>query len=345
MAGLVALVALLPFRAGCAEMVRIGPTDDAELAASRLKPGDVMLVSSGRYAKGWTIGNLRGEENAPITIRGEDGAMLVPEKERDGILLWQNSAWVIIESLGIEQAGRVGIVINGSSNIVVRNCTIRNNGRWGIQTCMSEDITVENCDISGSRDEHGIYFSTTDRPAARNCRIHDNAGCGIHLNGDASEGGDGMISGAIIEDNDISRNGRLGGAAVNMDGVKQSMVRRNRISDNYAGGIVVFHTDGARTGGGNRIIENTVVFEKGRGRYGVGLSGGAADTVIVSNVLVCGKGPALTVSADSARGLVCDFNRYYVHGSGRPMRYGGRRMTLEKWRKRMGTDAHSTDGE
>ena len=44
------------------------------------------------------------------------------------------------------------------------------------------------------------------------------------MNGDESQGGDGMISGALVERNVIYGNGVGGGSGINMDGVTDSVV-------------------------------------------------------------------------------------------------------------------------
>jgi hypothetical protein len=88
-------------------------------------------------------------------------------------------------------------------------------------------------------EEHGIYVSNSgDRPVVRGNRLHDNAGAGVQLNADLSAGGDGIITDALIENNVIYGNGSAGGAAINLDGVQDSVVRNNLLYDNHATGIV-----------------------------------------------------------------------------------------------------------
>ena len=65
------------------------------------------------------------------------------------------------------------------------------------------------------------------------------------MNGDLSQGGDGLISNALVEDNVIYGNGAGGGSGINMDGVTDSVVRNNLLYDNHASGISLYQIDGA----------------------------------------------------------------------------------------------------
>jgi hypothetical protein len=248
---------------------------------------------------------------------------------------------VILEGLTIRNASRAGVVVNRCRHITIRNCVLTGNRKWGVQTCLSKHVTVEYCETSGATVQHGIYFSTTDHPVARGCRIHHNVGCGIHFNGDESEGGDGMITGGLVEDNLIYENGRLGGAAVNMDGVENTVVRNNLIFNNQAGGIVSFHVDGARSGAGNQFCGNTVYFAPGAGRYALSINETAGGAVVRSNVLVCGRGPALVVDRTSAGGLAGDRNLFFLHGGGAPCRLGNAALELAAWQAATGQDRNS----
>jgi hypothetical protein len=317
---------------------------DAEVLAAlpRLGPGDTLSVAAGNYRGGWAVSGLRGRPDAPITIRGQPGTVLRPVSERDAIVFWPKpSEHVVVCDLTIRAAARGGIVIGGSRHIAVERCLIEDCGVWGVQSCQSEDIRVEACTIRGSKREHGIYFSTTDSPIARRCHIHDNVGCGIHMNGDRGEGGDGMISDGLIEENVIHDNGRRGGAGINMDGVERTLVRANLLVDNRAGGIVSFHGDGARPGSGNRFERNVILFAAGQGRYALKLTGGHGLTV-TNNVLACGRGPVLEMASGALTGLRCDANRYLQLNSVKPISLDDIPLDLPEWRRRSGQDARST---
>lgn len=312
--------------------------DDAavEQALPLLKAGDTLTLQPGVYRGGWTLAGLRGAPSAPIIIRGMTGAVIRAAAAYDAIVFWgAPSAHVVLEGLRIEGARRGGVVVFGSSNITIRGCIILSNGVWGIQTSMSEGVSVESCEVGGSQREHGIYFSTTDRPLVRDCLIRDNAACGIHLNGDLNEGGDGMITGAVIVSNRIERNGARGGAALNMDGVEQSVVAGNRIENNLAGGVVIFRENGARVGAGNIVRGNRIRFVPDKGRFGLRLTAGATGTVVENNVIGCGRGPALEIESGALPGLVWSNNKLERHGMRPPVLLADRPMSEEEWNARV----------
>ena len=135
--------------------------------------------------------------------------------------------------------------IDNAHHVTVRNCTFADNGTWGLFTDFSDYTTVENSEAYGSVDEHGIYISnSSDSPTIRGNRLHDNNGCGLHMNGDISMGGDGIISYAVVENNIVYENGLGGGSGINMDGVTDSVVRNNLLYNNHASGISLYQIDG-----------------------------------------------------------------------------------------------------
>jgi hypothetical protein len=84
--------------------------------------------------------------------------------------------------------------------------------------------------MSRSVAEHGIYVGNSgDRPVIRSNHVWGNSGSGIHMNGDLSQGGDGVISGAVVEGNVIHGNGRTGGSGINGDGLQSSRIVRGAI--------------------------------------------------------------------------------------------------------------------
>ncbi|MEO8428905.1 MAG: right-handed parallel beta-helix repeat-containing protein, partial [Verrucomicrobiota bacterium] len=130
---------------------------------------------------------------------------------------------------------------------------------WGIFTDFSDDLLLENNECFGSVDQHGIYVSNSgDRPVVRGNRVHHNHASGIQLNADASQGGDGIITGALIENNIIYNNGTGGGGALNLDGVQDSIVRNNLLFNNHSSGIICFQIDGVAGPKGMQILNNTI---------------------------------------------------------------------------------------
>ena len=102
------------------------------------------------------------------------------------------------------------------------------NGVWGILTGFCDDLLIENNVASRSVEQHGIYVGNSgDRPGHPRQHVWGNNANGIHMNGDVSQGGDGIISDALVEDNVIYDNGVGGGSGINCDGVQDSLIRNN----------------------------------------------------------------------------------------------------------------------
>jgi len=326
---------------------RIAQGEDPGRILSQLKPGDALLVQPGVYERQWTISGLCGKAESPIVIRSADPAsqkpLFRPRDGRDGILFWgEPSEHVIIEGLRFEQAPRAGIVVYKSAFITIRNCEMISNGVWGIQTCLSDSITVESNELAWSQKEHGVYFSTTDHPVARGNSIHHNNRCGIHVNGDKAEGGDGMVTGGLVEGNHIFENGRDGGAGINMDGVEETTVRSNRLERNYAGGIVSFVTDGRESGSRNTFDGNKVLFRQGQGRYGLKVVGTPSGIEVTGNMIICGRGPAIELESSAVPGIRSDNNQLGVRHANGLIRIDDKALTLDEWRKMSSQDAHSS---
>jgi hypothetical protein len=73
-------------------------------------------------------------------------------------------------------------------------------------------------------------------------------------------GGDGTLSGGLVENNVIFENGAEGGcAAINMDSVTDTLIRNNLLYQNHAGGIAMYRDSGAICSHDNRILHNTIV--------------------------------------------------------------------------------------
>src|SRR4029078_3394576 len=125
--------------------------------------------------------------------------------------------------------------------VTIRDNVFANNQRWGLFTDFSDDLLIEGNESCGATSEHGMYVSDSgDRPVVRGNVIHDNHANGLHMNGDASMGGDGIISSPVVEGNYIYNNGVGGGSGINMDGVERAMIRNNVIVNTHASGISMY---------------------------------------------------------------------------------------------------------
>jgi hypothetical protein len=247
------------------------PCRTIQYAADLVGPGDTVLVNPGTYAGGITV-ETGGTASEPITFQANGTGVVINGSggERDAFFItWAD--YVVVEGLTIQNATRAGMRIDNSYHVTVRNCTFANNGTWGLFTDFSDYTTVEDCESYGAADEHGIYISnSSDHPTIRGNRLHHNNSCGLHMNGDISMSGDGIISYALIEDNIIYENGVAGGSGINMDGVTHSLIRNNLLYDNHASGISIYQINGGSGSHDNRVLNNTIVMPSD-GRWGINI--------------------------------------------------------------------------
>ena len=168
-------------------------------AANEVGPGDRVTVRPGNYV-GFYL-DTSGTAAAPIEFFAEPGVLINQPNATtaDGINL-EGASHIVIDGFNVTGMPRAGVRSVGfsddfASHVTIRNVTATNNGVWGIFTGHVDDLLIENNHTSGSLDEHGIYVSNSgDRPIIRNNVIWGNHGSGIHMNGDLSQGGDGIIS-------------------------------------------------------------------------------------------------------------------------------------------------------
>ncbi len=308
-------------------------------AANVVDPGDTVHVLDGSY-QGFYL-SRSGLPGSPITFHAEGPNVHITADNGttpDGINV-EGAAYVVIDGFVVDDRTRAGIRVAVSQFVTVRNCHTGHNGRWGIFTGFADDFTVEFNEAHHSVAEHGIYVSNSgDRPVIRGNLVHDNHANGIHMNGDASQGGDGLISQALVERNVIYGNGVGGGSGINMDGVTDSLVRNNLLYDNHASGISLYQIDGATGSTGNLVVNNTIV-NATDGRWCVNINGGSSGNTVVNNILYSYhpfRG-VVTVDPSSRPGLVSDYNgvmsRFSTDG-------GDTVIDIAAWQA-LGYDAHS----
>lgn len=310
-------------------------------AADEVGPGDTVVVHAGSY-RGMDL-RTSGTADAPITFSAEVGTTIDEDNDRtpDGINL-EGASFVVIE--GFESSGRTRAgfrAVNGDQ-VVFRNNVAADNGKWGILTGFCNDLLIENNTCSGSIDEHGIYVSNSgDRPIVRGNRLFSNNGNGLHMNGDADVGGgDGIISGALVENNVIWDNGERGGSGINCDGVQDSVIRNNLLYENHASGISLYRVNGGGPSSGNLVVNNTVL-QAADGRWALNIQHGAVNNRVLNNILLSRhtfRG-AIDISADSLDGLEADYNvviaRFTTDG-------GSTRLDLSEWQA-LGHGEHSLE--
>jgi parallel beta-helix repeat protein len=280
------------------------PWQTLQFAASQVAPGDTILVQSGTYA-GLRI-EQSGSAEAWITLMAAPGASVLidrpgPDNKHESNIeleTWEGDetiAYWIIEGLEVANAPNWGIDTRGSEtthshHIVIQGNTVHNNGlgseKTGIFFAFVNDVVVTGNE-SYANGEHGIYLSNSgDRFLVQGNKLHHNNNCGLHMNGDESEGGDGIISEGVVEANVIYENGDGGCSAINMDGITDTIVRNNLLYQNHAGGISIFQENGALCSQRNRILNNTIVMAED-GRWAINVSDSSCvNNQIFNNVIL-----------------------------------------------------------
>ncbi|MBK8500241.1 MAG: right-handed parallel beta-helix repeat-containing protein [Flavobacteriales bacterium] len=281
-------------------------------AADLALTGDSVVVHDGAY-QGFAAMDNSGTAANPIvfTALGSDVLINAPcsYNNLDGINV-ENVDWVVIEGFEVNDMPRTGIRTVLTDHVTLRYNSCNGNFKWGILTGFAEHVLIEHNTCSGTEDEHGIYFSNSaDDPVIRFNHCFGNNRCGIHMNGDASLGGDGIISNAQAYGNVIHGNGAAGGSGINCDGVVNSVFYNNLLYDNHASGISLYVIDAGGPSTGNRVYNNTII-NAIDARWCVNITDGCTGNQVLNNILI-NEHPwrgSIVVAADALQGFVSDHN-------------------------------------
>ena len=343
----------------CAAGSESAPWRTLQRAANQVVPGDTVHILAGNY-RGFNV-TRGGTASARITFRARPGAVINQAWSSSGNHYGINSSgnsYLTIEGFTFTPgtsdpkwfaAIRLsGIAPGGTPPNWVKGNTIRNNtcrmrivgqsstpDGLGIYASWQNGLVVENNTVSGTFDS-GIYVANS----SRNYTIRGNTvyNCGaqaIHNNGDASQGGPGINTNALVENNICHNTGfGAGGQAISCDGVQDSRIQNNLIYDAHAKGISLYAVTAAGGCKRNFIVNNTVL---------TALDGGAALRVVEDstgntffNNILYSANPA-SASIDLLNGDLTgsrsDYNvvkdRFYVDGSKTP---------FSEWRTSYGQD-------
>ena len=310
------------------------PWQTLQHAADSVGPGDTVSVLSGQYT-GFDL-TTSGTAADPISFAASDGTIIDARNSHtpDGINL-EGASYVLIEGFTVTGMPRTGIRAVQDQGVRIFDNHIDQSGVWGILTGFSTDVDIESNTVTGSIQQHGI----APNPIIRNNVVADNSVCGIQINSDATQGGSGIITGAVVEGNIIFNNGASGGAAINLDGIQQSTIDDNLIYDNHAGGIALYRHDGAASPKDDNIVNNTIVMASDA-RWAVAIRDSATGIYVGNNIILTNsqRNGAIAVADDSKAGLTSDFNavadRFSADG-------GDNILTLQDWQQATGQDTHS----
>jgi hypothetical protein len=314
-------------------------------AANVVGAGDLVTVRAGNYV-GFNL-TKSGSATAPIEFDADPGVTIFQRNATtpDGINL-ENASNIIIDGFSVNAMPRAGVRSVGQDGthfataVTIRDVHATNNGNWGIFTGFVNNLLIENNVTSGSVNEHGIYVSNSgDSPVIRNNISFDNHANGIHMNGDLSQGGDGIISGAVVSGNIIYNNGVGGGSGINMDGVTNSRVENNLLYNNHASGISLYQIDGG-SGSVNNVVVNNTVYEASDARWAINIQDASTGNKVFDNILISlhPRNGAINISPDSLTSFASDYNAVIDRFT---LDDGGSVQTLAQWRTATGQDAHS----
>jgi len=309
-------------------------------AANTVTAGDIIFVENGTYV-GFDLRNKNGTSANPIVFKASGNNVLLNQKgpQRNDIINIENANYIIIDGFITNNApgNGNGIRVVTSDNCIVRNNSCDNNAERGIFTAFTDDILIENNVCTNSIDEHGIYVSnSSDRPIIRFNECYGNNSIGIHMNGDLSSGGDGIISDAQVYGNILHDNN--GAAGINMDGLQNPIVYNNLIYNNHSSqGIALFQQDGAIVTSGAKIYNNTIIVPSD-GRWGILVQNGAnINTEIYNNIIINQHAWRGCIAVESTSQFTSDYNllndKMSANGDGST-------ITLSAWQN-LGFDNHS----
>ncbi len=249
----------------------VEPKGDLEEAMGKLRAGDTLILKKGVYQLKGMIKpkfSLKGTEKMPITIKGEDGAIVKglynkatnkdshKPDEYSGIGIWK-SQWVVVENIEMCNNGTIYI---GDEHITYRNCHIHDYSNYALIPNGSRFLTVEGCKIHGSTVEHAIYLTTDNTDTViRNCDFSDTAINGVHING-------GKNRRILLEGNRFHQVSRDWGACITLMGASEIIIRNNVFFCNLGHSITAVDKKNAVPSGVQ--IYNNTFYQASGGRNG-----------------------------------------------------------------------------
>jgi len=310
-----------------------------QFAADFVTAGDSILVLNGDYT-GFDM-RTSGSQSSPIVFKafGDSVRITTPNQVTDDGVNIENADWITVDGFQVINMPRAGIRAAVAKNITIRNNICDNNYKWGIFTGFADSAVIEFNECMNTQDEHGIYFSNSaDFPVIRHNISHNNNGCGIHMNGDASMGGDGLITDATVEGNIIYENCSAGGSAINCDGVAESVIFNNLLYMNHSSGISLYRID-ASAGSYNVKVFNNTIIQADNGRWCININTGSTSDTIYNNILLTIHSYRGSISIDqsSIDGFYSDYNIVMDRMSND---WGNTVMSLTQWQA-LGYDLNS----
>lgn len=308
-------------------------------AADMVAAGDSVTVLPGVYS-GFYL-STGGSASQRIVFYAEPGVLInQPNGITDDGINLEGASYVTVEGFTVYGVPRTGIRTVTNTDVIIRNNTCDSCGFWGILTGFSDNILIEGNICSRAVEQHGIYFgNSADNPVIRGNVCRGNHDAGIHINADASLGGDGIISNGLVEDNILYGNGAGGGAGINCDGVQHTIIRNNLIYDNHASGIALFRIDGAEGSSDNVVVNNTVL-QDDDGRWALEINNGSTGNIIFNNIFYSAHVFRGSISIDNS-----SMDGFHSNNNVQTDRMstddGSTVISLSEWQNSTGQDSNS----
>ncbi len=266
------------------------PWATLQYAANQALAGDTVLVKDGTYAGFFSVNG--GTEKNPITFKADGSNVIIntsnAHTKLDNVNI-ENTDDVVVDGFIVKDAQRAGIRVAESTCVVIRNNRVGPSGMWGIFTGFAPEVNILNNKTFDSQGQHGIYVSNSrvsnDNPVIRGNETYGNHYTGIQVNGDCESGGDGIISGAVIEGNIIHDNASKGTSIVSMQDsvIQNNLIYNNGVGGRGAGGIHLTDQGGCgQPSSRNKIINNTIIEPH---IAGIRITDGATENQIVNNIV------------------------------------------------------------
>jgi hypothetical protein len=260
-----------------------------QAAGPVVKPGDTVVVEPGIYAGavfGWDPANsgpystIAGTAKDHITIEADPslppGNVVIGFKnDKSPVAFDLEPGCDYVDIVGFtvttdSTVTKAGIKVAGSTGNRILNNTV--DGVAGIGGILVDNVTgvlIQGNTVThtlGTGDTgHGMYLSGSSVGVqVLHNLVHDNAYVGIHVNGDISEMGAGVVTGALIAGNVIHDNGQNG---INADGLQGSTIENNLIYANARNGIELYQIDALGGSTGNFIVGNSI--DQANGEYAI----------------------------------------------------------------------------
>jgi parallel beta helix pectate lyase-like protein len=304
------------------------PFQTIQTAADLAQAGDTIIVEPGQYSGfAFSYGRQQtGTQDSPITFLARPGVAIVTANAHtpDGIDV-EGASWVVIDGFEVRTVQRAGIrVVSSATNsvgVIIRNNDVHDTVMWGIFTSHVDSLLIENNSVTGAQSQPGIFVSNACvSPVVRGNVLAGNAGAGLSLDGNAAQGGAGVITGALVEKNVIHDNGPGGAAGISCDGVQASRLRNNLIYAEHGSGVSLFRGDAAMPSTGNVVVNNTIVVASD-GLWPLDIRNASTGNTVLDNILLDGDAMngmngshgSIDVSTDSLTGFVSDYNVVLDH--------------------------------